>query len=190
MSAHVVDKPTIDVLVKAAAVIALDHEQTMAWWTTDEDGDYTGWRCLWPSRMGAMPQTNEDELGQMLWDECVRSVRYRYPADSETDYELPGDTSMPWIQPYVYEDPRFAPSPGEVFKTIDYYSYQSCEHPEWRASEPFAFCVSLRSLYCKRVPGYAEAPYGWDDDDVQRRRLIDRTLSLNETARGTASQRR
>lgn len=183
MSAHVVSQPNIDVLVHAAETIAQSGDaQTMAWWIPDENGRYTAWRVLWPSRMGGQSQVMSGELGQMLWDENVRSVRHRYP----DDYALPGDTDMPWIIPYKQQPVPFKLTPGEVFQTIDYYSYQTCEHPGWEVSEAFSFCRHLRGLWCKRVPGYAETPWGWEHGDIARRAQITRTLTLDDKARAAS----
>lgn len=166
-----VDKEHIDVLVLAARLVRSRNRiasSGLAWWIPNEDGLFGGWRTLEPYRMGDQPMMTSDELGHMLWQECLASVLYRYPED--TPETVPGLVSHPWTKPYVYEAPGFQPTPGEVFQTIDCYSYQSCEHPSWYRSEAESFCRSLRSAWCGFVPGYHEAPWGWTDEDVAKRK--------------------
>jgi hypothetical protein len=51
------------------------------------------------------------------------------------------------------------PSPAAVFKALDCYEYQSCEHAEWEDSEAKSFCDALRKRAGTKVPGYEEAPW-------------------------------
>lgn len=170
MSAYVVDKRDIDLLVRAA----LDaRPEAMSWWRVDEAGEYAGWREL--SRH-AESKTDDDykayytpsQLGQILVSENVRSVSHRYSEPGRTTYygsdvaaemddldadlgELPGPCDAYYMGPYIYSDPGHEPTPGEVFSLIDCLDYQSCEHDEWRQSEAFAFLTALRKAYCDRV---------------------------------------
>lgn len=56
--------------------------------------------------------------------------------------------------------------PGRVFKLLDSYEYQACEHDGWKDSEARAFVESLRAEYMRRCAGYAEQDWelrsrGW-----------------------------
>ena len=118
MSAFVVDKKTVDLIVAAAAQLAsaeLDNKMTLT------------------------------EIGQHLLDECVRSVRYRYPDDELGD--LPGsydqvaiaDGAAPisvaqWLTPYEYRPPLERIFREDLEEALSSYSYQSCEHPDWGES--------------------------------------------------------
>lgn len=167
MSAHVVSKFDIDLLVRAAVHGGRGAER-FRWWKVDEDGDYVGWREIDEfAERNVHPSPYEkvspSQLGQMLVDACVASVGYRYQDTDPDRGDLPGPTDAYYMGPYVYENPGYTLSPGEVFRTIDYYDYQSCEHPDWRKSEAYAFLRSLRESYCAKVAGYESAPWGWDD---------------------------
>lgn len=140
MSAYIVDRATIDALVHAAISV--------------RDFGY---------------QWTPDAIGQMLTDANVASVRYRYYRDD--DDSLPGPVSAEWKTPYtfpLYESTRW-PSPdlGFVFKQLSCFEYQSCERPDWRDSEAFAFCEALRHAYIARVPGYESAPWGCSEYPVK-----------------------
>lgn len=177
MSAYVVDKREIDLLVRAALHAHPAGQpgttREMSWWRVDETGDYAGWRELDPN---AEHRTDDDykafytpsQLGQILVSENVRSVAYRYSEPGRAVYygpeaaagmddldadqgELPGPCDAYYMAPYVYADPGRDLTPGEVFEAIDCLDYQSCEHDGWRKSEAFAFLTSLRKAYCDRV---------------------------------------
>lgn len=176
MSAHVVAKIHIDVLVRAALDAPKSESpiETFKWWRVDEEGEYAGWRVL-DRYAEQRPGTEHEEfytpsqLGQILVSENVASVCARYPND-DPDGDLPGPNDAYYIAPYVYSDPGRSFSPGEVFSAIDYLDYQSCEHDGWRRSEAFAFLEQLREAYCRKVDGYEDAPWGFDrlDGGVRR----------------------
>lgn len=175
MSAYVLDKADIDRMVSAALhAYRGDGPNTagrLSWWRTDDDGSFAGWREL---NVHAETMADDDYkgymtpsmLGQMLVNENVTSVLYRYSESGRTYYygaehaaemdddtieTLPGPCDRYYMGPYVFEDPREEITPGAVFALLDCYDYQSCEHPEWRASEAYAFCRSLREAWCRRV---------------------------------------
>lgn len=190
MSAWIVSKYHVDCLVKAAdsAYPAGQPGMTgLSWWRTDDAGGYAGWRELndYRATEGSGDDYKQyvscDTLGQMLVDENVASVSYRYSTPGRTYYygpetaatmpddsleDLPGPCDHYYMQPYVYEDPRRELTPGEVFRLIDCLDYQSCEHPTWRTSEVFAFLTALREAYCRRVDGYDAAPWGFEKPEV------------------------
>lgn len=161
MSAFVVSKRHIDLLVRAAEHYGKQGGQgsRMQWWQVDENGEYAGWRYLEANEDDREEYYTLSQLGQILVSENVRSVHDRYPDDDVDAGELPGPIDAYYMGPYVYSDPGHILSPGEVFKALDCYDYQSCEHDGWRKSEAFAFCVALRDAACRAVPGYEEAPW-------------------------------
>jgi len=85
-------------------------------------------------------------VGAMLRLENRRSVNHRY---AETEDEAP----------YVFTKLGGVPNPVVVLKAIDCYEYQSCEHPDWRWAEAFAFCEALRRRMIGQLPGYDQAPW-------------------------------
>lgn len=176
VSAYVVGKTHVDLLVRAAAEYgAARGGGHFRWHRVDEEGDYAGWREL--RLHGECYETEHLEYvtpsvaGQVLVSENVRSVHFRYP-DSDVDAgDLPGPIDAYWMGPYVYSDPGYTLSAGEVFAAIDTLDYQSCEHRGWPRSEAFALLRSLRSVVCQSVPGYGSSPGGgdWYPEDVAKR---------------------
>jgi hypothetical protein len=100
-----------------------------------------------------------DALMLMLATECVASVKHRYQEDDEA---LPGPTDRYWLRPIRYQRPTSHARTVEALKIIDCYASQSCEHPEWEASEARAFCRALRESLISSIPGWDQAPWGWD----------------------------
>ncbi len=112
-------------------------------------------------------------------DECVASVHGRYPDTDPDEGDLPGPRDAYYMGPYVFE-PVTRPgvmsigargltiaieplvSAAELAKGIANYEYQSCEHPEWEGSEAHAFCRALKEEILASLPGYEDAPWGWD----------------------------
>lgn len=178
MSAFVVDKAHIDLMVCAADYYGRQGFQgsKMQWWQVDENGEYAGWRYLFANEDSREEYYTLSQLGQILVNENVRSVSYRYSEPGRTYYygaeaassmddldadvgDLPGPCDAYYMGPYVYTNPGRILTPGEVFKAIDCLDYQSCEHPEWRKTEAFAFLTALREQVCRSVDGYADASW-------------------------------
>ena len=150
MSAFIVDRGHIRFLIDAGLRLParLYEDNTLSW------------------RDRELTRETASAVGLMLWEECRRSVAYRY--HDEPDADLPGPCEDGPRFGYVHTPCTKKIDPVEVLKAIDCYSYQSCEHPEWEASEAHAFCASLRSCAISCLPGYEKAPWGapegWDLD--------------------------
>jgi len=161
MSAYIVEREHIDVLVAAAIQVSGERWDEFKWWGPDEEGDFKGWHLL--GRDGDRKEAmGPDKVGIMLWEENHKSVGSRYG-------EVLGRP------PYNYRAVGFRLTVGQVFKALDGYSYQSCEHSGWYTSEAFQFCKSLRKAYCDKVEGYEKAPWAWDAShlrDAKGNRLI------------------
>lgn len=80
-------------------------------------------------------------VGAVLLAENARSVNHRYAADD-------------WESVFEYSPMRGQLTPLHVLGAIDYYEYQSCEHPDWDESEAHAFCDALRRAAIERLPGH------------------------------------
>jgi len=154
MSAFVVDRNTIRVLVEAALIV----------------GERPGRRGFSVFHNGARVRVVEDdqsaghageisasEFGQRLWDENIRSVLYRYPqcgtpGGGYDPENLPGGDE----DGFKYTHRRafgWTPEPGLIFSAINCIDYQSCEHDEWEASFAWRALYQLRCDWCDRVPG-------------------------------------
>lgn len=184
MSAFVVSKLHIDMLVRAA-LHAGRAGDPFSWWQVDEEGNYAGWRQLDELADGTNPErVSPSQLGQLFLSENVRSVSHRYSEPGRTYYygadvagqmedtpdeELPGPCDRFYLAPYVYTNPGYTLTPGELFKAIGCLRYQSCEHDGWRVSEAFACLDSLRDAYTTKVEGYEDAPWDWSPEDLDGR---------------------
>jgi len=119
----------------------------------------------------ALNYETADQVGRMLIDECVTSVRHRYDATAE-DEDLPGPISQYWLGKYVFPEGEVmgdgGPTQVEGLKLIACYEYQSCEHPEWETSEAKQFCDALRKHLVEQLKGYDEAPWEWRDGPVPK----------------------
>lgn len=140
MSAYIVDRDHIAFLVYAA-MYGGTHPNPFQY------GRGEGWSTL---RHG--DRAEAERIGQMLWDENIRSVSHRYPGE--------GTDTLPGVDG---EDYRFTlPErsawgleffPAEVFQAIDCLIYQSCETEDFRESEAWSFLYALRVAYCRKVTG-------------------------------------
>lgn len=182
MSAFVVDRVHIDVLVQTA----LDGP---AW---PEDGrpygpgngwDRLNWYASDPRAVkydGANPtayfggleeirrtltRETADETGEMLITENVASVRYRYDDAGE---DLPGPTNHYWMRGYEYTHHNRRLTAVEGLAALNGYEYQACERPDWETSEAHAFCEALRSALIHWLPGYHAAPWSWTADTLAK----------------------
>lgn len=150
MSAYVVDQSHVNFLIEAAYEMARrDHGSNFSWYhDASQDRHY----------LPAGDMLRAAEVGQMLWDENVKSVRFRYPDSGD---ELPGPVKH---NGYHFDRFRFTTfseyTPANVLKACHCYEYQSCEHPEWDTSDAKAFCTALCKCAERQVDGYEDAEWG------------------------------
>ncbi len=151
MSAYICDKEHIVYLVAAAMSTRINpHGGPFRWRYNDESHKLPG------------DFDRAAEVANMLWCENIKSVSHRYP--NESSASLPGPIGKVYVT--APEDfPVFARiDPIEVLSAVACYEYQSCEHPEWRDSEAFAFCESLKESAFRVLPGYERAEWGEPKD--------------------------
>lgn len=121
-------------------------------------------------RWGDTPWSDDpDELGRMLWGECLKSVSSRYPRDGDGEWPGPAGLTRAEIAGYTYTPPTRTAG-GEtgapaydhatLLKAIDCYEYQSSEHDGWRKSIARKLCGALRDHLIGTLPGYSAAPWG------------------------------
>jgi hypothetical protein len=103
---------------------------------------------------GLIPFEDSSKVGQMLWDENIASVRYRYPDCTD---ELPGPIGETFEYSHRYQHRRC--DPVQTLKAISCLEYQSCEHPGWEDSEARKFCERLRHHAIGQLAGYEEASW-------------------------------
>lgn len=160
MSAFIPAKEHIDVLV----ALAQDGPRGR---TVSPDHAWYGPRWTHNGQTVSLPDfASPDAIGQMLADEVVRSVSYRYPDD--TPETLPGHH---FDQSYTFTRQPYRLTAVEGLAAVTCYEYQACEHPTWEASEAFAFCDSLRRALIHALPGMDDAPWEWDAQTIRGHEL-------------------
>jgi hypothetical protein len=160
MSAFVVAKAHIDALITAGLHQPWMNYGPLRWFDSEdfEPGCFQEGEPWGPethrwleSHRRELTGATAGQVGAMLWAENRRSVNHRYAEDE-------------WEAPYVFDRLPGSPAPVDTLKAIDGYEYQSCEHPEWRRSEAFAFCEALRGRVIHHLPGY-HASEAWHITD-------------------------
>jgi len=96
----------------------------------------------------------KDAIGQLLMDENVRSVGYRYSRD--TFDELPGPVDKTGIRDYRHIELDLPFEPIVLLKQLDCYEYQSCECPDWPKTDAHAFCEAVRGLAEATLPAASQ----------------------------------
>ena len=112
---------------------------------------------------GVLRERIASAYANILYDENVRSVRYRYP-DDKWD-ELPGPVKKPLRIVVTKADmARFRdPGPVQVLKACDCLEYQSCETEDYRDSNAFKLLTAIRGAAITYLSGYDQAEWGWTD---------------------------
>lgn len=149
MSAYIVDRDHIAYLVAVAASYNRGHGGPFSWWCEAIES-----RRQFEGRGG--------DVGQILWDECIKSVSARYPNDETAT--LPGPRDDPYTFTGSDVPTQHGPiNPVDVFGAIRCYTYQSCAHDDWEKSEAHGFCEALKDATIRRLPGSDSAAWGAPD---------------------------
>ena len=90
------------------------------------------------------------EVAQMLHDENVTSVNYRYSDDVKPE-------TVAW------DGNHNTLTAVEVIKACQCLDYQSCEHDGWATSDAKAFLDRVIATAIGKLPGYESAPWGIED---------------------------
>lgn len=142
MSAWIVSKAHIDVLVYGLITFELLNEE------------------------------KADTCGQMLVDECVKSVSALYPRDTPED--LPGPADNYYLKPYRFERPTKDLISIAIAKAVACFKYQSCEHDEWETSNAKKVMDILEVTIAERYPNYENSeeyeygsPWGFEEADIR-----------------------
>lgn len=157
MSAWIVSKTHIDLLVTAG--LHRIRYTPLRWMDPQNQQD---WQVL--------TMDTADAVGSMLWAENVASVSFRYPDEPAETLPGPNDFTPEQISSYHLQAIAGPIDPVTVLKNIHCYEYQSCEHPQWSSSQARRFCWALSSALVHGLPGYEQAPWGFDEREYFLRR--------------------
>ena len=86
---------------------------------------------------------NLNLIGQILWDENFKSVNYRYSDDAKSPKYSHKVKSVSLIQ---------------AIKALDCLNYQSCEHPDYYASESHKVQTLLKNVLFRKMK-YSDPEY-------------------------------
>lgn len=159
MSAFMVDSTHIDAMLTAG--LQGGPNSDLSWFhpaITEEDrqGAYQAGEPWGPTairlaeeRRHHLTRKTAGRVGAMLMAENRASVNHRYNEEE-------------WEEPYTFRMLRGHADPVVILSALSCYEYQSCEHPEWEASEAHAFCEALRDACIGRLPGWGKV---WEITD-------------------------
>lgn len=156
MSSFMVDSVHIDVLVHVAI-----HGPSNGVGTWD--------KLYFSNQSRSITYDTADLVGAMLIAENLKSINHCYPDTIADPSGVPGPIEQYWLQAYTWTDHRYRLSILEALSALACYEYQSCEHPEWDASEARQFCEALRNRLIHRMPGFEQAPWGWNEDTIRQK---------------------
>jgi hypothetical protein len=99
----------------------------------------------------------------ILYQENVRSVRYRYPDDKWDD--LPGPRVKPvhcLVDPaeLLITLPKF--SIVQLLKFCNSLEYQSCETDDYKQTKAYELLCAIREELVRDLPGYEEAHWSYE----------------------------
>ena len=121
-------------------------------------------------------RSDPDAIGRCLWVENLRSIHYRYPdtASDTAGENRPGPVGVSdfEINGYTFTRQPYQMNAGEAAKAAACLRYQSCEHPEWEASNAARIIRDLEGMLVGMLPGYEGAPWDWMRKHVEERRPV------------------
>lgn len=135
----------------------------------------SGW--LAAGRTFTVSHETADLTGRILLSEVVASVSYRYRGAPVT--ELPGTLAeLPLLPDLLAGGYRWRPTGRDlpaiaVIKAVHCYQYQACEHDAWQDSLARALTDALAASLVYRIPGYSEAPWGYDRPSSEPVAILD-----------------
>jgi hypothetical protein len=112
-------------------------------------------------------QRNAAEVGQMLWDENIRSIHARYPDTVGNLANAPGITGENYryrAHSITSSTRLIAPDIAGVVMACRCFAYQACETDDWEQSEAHGYIEALKDRALERLSKDAHwgAPPTWD----------------------------
>lgn len=173
MSAYVVDRATIDVLVQAAIDGAKNADgmplgkryqgESFGWWDPklEQSVNVSEYASDAEALSGKL---SPDMFGRLLWRENVASVAARYPGDASGDRPGPIDFCDEEAAEYTFTRRRAPMQAPTILGAIRCLEYQSCEHAGWHDSSAHAALLQLHRWISEQAIG--RDCWGVSDDDV------------------------
>lgn len=90
-------------------------------------------------------EMKRDELGKMLFDENIRSLKARYGDEEESS-----GFKMEEVE---------RPDAINGLKLCNGYAYQSCESDDWMQTKAFAALLAIKEKLIRELPGYDDAEW-------------------------------
>ena len=125
----------------SAFVVSNNHINSIVRWASVNNIAFS----YGPNQIWRVPG-NEDATAQMLLDENVRSVNFRYKESTEPE-SIKFQNTAPML------------TPMGVLKAIHCLEYQSCETDEWERTKAARLLATIEREAIYRLPGYEEAKY-------------------------------
>jgi hypothetical protein len=100
------------------------------------------------------------DVANKLASENAVSVNYRYPNDPAVGGEEFADDVAVWNAARLEIN-----QPVAILKAVGSLEYQSCEHPDWMASEAYSILQQIKSAAIRMLPGYDDAD--WEIKNAQ-----------------------
>lgn len=128
----------------SAFIVSRDH----IWFLVQAHDTLDTWKS------GGTDYAELAEAGQMLWDENIRSVEYRYSGSDDDHSDCQ----------YGKHEIRSIPSPKvepvAVLKACACFDYQACETDDYHETKAAKWIDRLRHLAITQLPGWDAAPWG------------------------------
>lgn len=156
MSAYICDPSTIDYLVTWAR-----NQRNLSAYAPDLPP--TAYDHVRTGSRFDLRQLTPDELGQLLLNENIRSVRARYPDDAPDSLPGPCDQRRVWA--YRFASVRHQ-LPAWVIKACDCLRYQSCETDDYEQTLAYAVLQAIRESAIEHLT--VDAPWGATSEDVAK----------------------
>jgi hypothetical protein len=146
MSAWIVDRAHIDVLVQALA-----------------EGEH-------------VTDVDPDEIGRTLWRENLKSVAIRYPNDTDGTRPGPNSFRDGDVDTYTYRRPSKRITPDGVYAAVACYQYQCAEYEAWDQQTGAKWTTTLREALeasgVRKDRALDQNPWGYTEDDVHGASVI------------------
>lgn len=104
----------------------------------------------WAVNHQVIERQQANEVGQLLWNENVKAVNYRYKEKDKAE-------KFEWLPMKARRLTQL-----EVLKACMCLEYQCDEHPKWKSSKAKQWIQDIKDQAIRKLPGYDQAVYAID----------------------------